>query len=343
MITAGHTVNVPIGIRFMKGKLFVVCLPLKCAYFTEPFFIDSLIKRFVVSRSQVRLPSEDELLVRPVHLDKTVKIELIPEKKFLEVYLERRPSAKLGLIFHMSRCGSTLASQMLASSKRFFVLSEPSVINTLLDPGLGISQVRRKYLVISCIHALALAAPERCKHVFVKLRSWNSLYLRQLLKWFPRVPWLFIHRHGLEVLQSVRENPPGWMRSRKMYSRFFKSFLRSSIRAIRVMSDDEYAARMLGAFCRVAVNTPSVHRRFVEYTKLKGFFPSILGDLFGVRLLESESRNIEAVSLLYSKGTSGKKVLFKPDSLTKRSQTSHSQRDLVNRFVEVERLKLCRS
>jgi hypothetical protein len=110
-----------------------------------------------------------------------------------------------GFIFHMSRCGSTLVSQMLAAIPGNVVVSEASPIDAVVQarrtrPDLGDEQ-----------HAAwlrwmigALGQP-RCgeeRHFFVKLDSWHALALPLFRRAFATVPWIFLYRDPVEVLTS---------------------------------------------------------------------------------------------------------------------------------------------
>src|ERR1044072_5687522 len=51
----------------------------------------------------------------------------------VDLMKEAKPDLRLaGLIFHMSRCGSTVVTQMLAALTRNVVLSEPAPIDQIL-------------------------------------------------------------------------------------------------------------------------------------------------------------------------------------------------------------------
>jgi hypothetical protein len=82
--------------------------------FTEPFFLDTL---------QI-------LLRRPFN-------QVFRQQSGLDLLLERaqsHPGLPLkGIVFHMSRCGSTLAAQWLAALSDSVVLSEPEPLDTLLQ------------------------------------------------------------------------------------------------------------------------------------------------------------------------------------------------------------------
>jgi len=341
-IVSDH-VQIPVELCKHDSDWFVVSLSLPRGYFKDPFFIDSLAKSFNILKAEIRLPEEDELLARPVHYDETDKrVVYIQIDEFIKRYSGMKIDKKLGFIFHMSRCGSTLATQMLAVNDRFFVLSEPTIINAVLDPALEIDQEKRSFLLRAVIQSLVTCSPEMCEQVFVKFRSWNILYLDKILKCFPNVAWMFIHRQGLEVLQSVLEKPPGWLRSRKSYTKYFASWVLANENDIQIMTDDEYATRILGAFCRVASGTSSKNKIFVDYVNLKKDFVFNLSRLWGINFNDTEIEDMITTSKLYSKDVN-KKEKFQSDSEEKRSKATKIQDELANKFTESERLKLVNS
>ena len=333
-------IQIPVELCKRDSDLFVVLLTLPRGYFREPFFIDSLARSFSILKAEIKLPEEDELLARPVHYDeKDERVAYIPIDEFIEKFSSTGIDKKLGFIFHMSRCGSTLATQMLASSDRFFVLSEPTIINAVIDPALNISQEKRDLLLKASIKALADCSPRICERVFIKFRSWNTLYLNQILKDFPDITWMFIHRHGLEVLCSVLEKPPGWIRSRMGYAKYFSTFLKVNENDVRIMNNDEYITRMLGAFCRIAKNAPSKKKLLVDYYDLKDSFIVAINKLWNIYLNNKETEIMNHVSQLYSKDVN-KKEKFQSDCEVKRAKATKIQEEFVDRFVESERKKI---
>lgn len=333
-------VEIPVELCKRDSHLFVVSLSLPRGHFKDPFFIDSLVKSFNILKSEIKLPEENELLARPIHYDeKDKRVVYTQADKFIQDYSDVRNDKKLGFIFHMSRCGSTLATQMLATNDRFFVLSEPTIINAVLDPALNIDEEKRSSLLRAVIQSLTACSPEICEQIFIKFRSWNTLYLDKIIKYFPDIAWLFIHRQGIEVLRSVLEKPPGWLRSRKSYERYFADLMLAGESDIRIMTDDEYATRMLGTFCRIANSSSTKHKLFIDYANLKNCFASDLKRLWGIDLNNTEIENMTSTSKLYSKDVN-KKEIFQSDSDEKRLKATKIQINFAEKFVESERLKL---
>jgi len=168
----------------------------------------------------------------------------------------------------MSRCGSTLITQMLNSNKKFFSISEPPIVNKILDPKVGLSSKTRNLLLKTSIESIARSAPEESNFTVIKFRSWNVFFLEKILKNFNKTPWLFVHRDGIEVLSSVIKKPPGWLRSKENYADFFANCLKINKVDLLKTSNDEFIARMLGAFCNIAQKSISKYKYVVDYKYL---------------------------------------------------------------------------
>lgn len=333
-------VKVPVDLKWKDGHLFVVLFTIKRTHFRDPFFIDSLAKVYDILQPQIKLPEENEPLARPIFYDENSSyVTLVPVSQFISENTITVEGKRLNFIFHMSRCGSTLASQMLASCDRFFVLSEPIIINAVLDPALNISVDERKKLFSACINVLVSISPVTSEEVFVKFRSWNICYLDLITSEFLFVKWIYIHRNGVEVLSSVLAKPPGWLRSRISYAKYFAELLSVESELIKQMTMDEFVARILGVFCRTALAHKSDRSFFLDYTYLKNDFINILSSHNNIVVSEDEKKRMIETSEIYSKDTKKEKT-FVPDSEAKRLSATQDQVELVNRFVESERVKL---
>lgn len=106
-------------------------------------------------------------------------------------------------IFHVSRCGSTLLSQLLASLPQCVAMSEPTVIDSLLrlyhdsaDPAAGIALLRQAML------ALGQRRTGEETHFVIKFDCWHIHSLALLRQAFPATPCLFLYREPLAVLAS---------------------------------------------------------------------------------------------------------------------------------------------
>ncbi|MEO1023174.1 MAG: sulfotransferase [Bacteroidota bacterium] len=105
-------------------------------------------------------------------------------------------------IFHVSRCGSTLLTQMLAQSPRNIVLSEPTIINDILLSTLP--EELKKHAIKKSMRLLGTRMNRYEEHLIVKLDSWHILFLNLIKACFPEVRIIFLFRDPLGVIQSHR-------------------------------------------------------------------------------------------------------------------------------------------
>ena len=141
----------PIAIETLTGEPRLVLVRAGATKFIEPFFVDTLKHQL-----SIRPVLEDsQSLVRPLSYDPDdPRLVRISVGDFVQAY-ERSTSTAPGFIFHTARCGSTLVTQMLAESERFFVLSEPTILSYILDPlGPVGSRDDRISLLRATIHCL---------------------------------------------------------------------------------------------------------------------------------------------------------------------------------------------
>lgn len=113
-----------------------------------------------------------------------------------------RPS---GFIFHMSRCGSTLVSQMLARDPRAIVLSEAPPLDAIVRSRVMSAPVNddgHAALLEAAIRVFGRKRAPCHDRYFIKLDSWHILDLPLFHKRFPDVPWVFLFREPAEVLAS---------------------------------------------------------------------------------------------------------------------------------------------
>ncbi|EJN26377.1 hypothetical protein PMI36_01024 [Pseudomonas sp. GM79] len=112
------------------------------------------------------------------------------------------PSA---FIFHASRCGSTLISQMLAQLDSHIVVSEPPPLDALLRSDLP--AVERRAAIKGLLSAYGQRRLGSEQRLIIKLDAWNITELPVLHECFPETPWLFVYRDPLEIAVSHLRRP----------------------------------------------------------------------------------------------------------------------------------------
>ena len=109
-----------------------------------------------------------------------------------------------GLIFHMSRCGSTLLGRMLNSMPGNLVLSEPEPVDAVLRWGkeAGASDGDRLAVLRAMVSALGRRVSGGSGRLFLKLDCWHAAALKTFREAFPATPWIYLFREPADVIDS---------------------------------------------------------------------------------------------------------------------------------------------
>lgn len=170
-----------------------------------------------------------------------------------------------GIIFHLSRCGSTLVSRLLGTLPGVVVLNEPAPLNHLL--GLGTQRLDGPELVAAVrvlVRALGRQRHDDERRLVLKCSSWNIRSRGILAAAFADTPWLWVQRDPARVLASLLARPPGWLgpQARRAARRFGIDEA-----TVPAMTRAEYAARALGAMLESAAADPA-GRLCIDYADL---------------------------------------------------------------------------
>jgi hypothetical protein len=157
------------------------------------------------------------------------------------------PSA---FIFHVSRCGSTLLTQLLATLPRCIVASEPPV----LDAFFRLHQLKPQHsggahTLRQLMAALGQRRSPNESHFFVKFDSWHLPWMAWLRSVFPETPCLLLYREPAEVLASHRRQRGAHM----VPGLVDLSALQLDLSGLAPGDLDGYAARVLAGVFRAAL------------------------------------------------------------------------------------------
>lgn len=116
------------------------------------------------------------------------------------------------LVFHASRCGSTLLSRLLRTVPGVLVIAEPPPLNALLlaaaaegDGSEAVARLRR------LVRALGQRRGGRERHYVLKLSSWNVRRLALFRRAFPAAALVWLQRDPAAIATSLLADPPGWL------------------------------------------------------------------------------------------------------------------------------------
>lgn len=153
--------------------------------FTEPFFDETLekCKHFPHNSRPDRCISH---------------ISMLPE--WAQHIENIQPTA---FIFHVSRCGSTLATQLLGLSRANIILSEVPFFDELLRwKKTPITTHETSELLSSSIVFYAAKRQPEQERLFIKTDSWHILFYQQIRSLFPDTPIILLYRQPAEVIRS---------------------------------------------------------------------------------------------------------------------------------------------
>jgi hypothetical protein len=159
--------------------------------------------------------------------------------------------APAGFLFHMSRCGSTLAARMLAAVEGSLVVSElPPVNDALLlahvTPHLIAAQ--RIGIVRAILSAYGRTHANAAAPWFVRFDAWAALALPLVRAAYPDTPFVLLHRDPADVLASHAASPGRDLVSGIMAQQVWQ------IDGAGQMPTEELTAIALGRICRSAAD-----------------------------------------------------------------------------------------
>ncbi|MDQ1369376.1 MAG: hypothetical protein QOF20_1729 [Acidimicrobiaceae bacterium] len=189
-----------------------------------------------------------------------------------------------GLVFHTSRCGSTLVTQMLARLPSVLVMAEPGPLESVLAarsvaPDLSEDQRADWFLWM----VSALGQPRRPEHVHyvIKFDAWAVLQLPFIRSLFPDTPAIFLYRDPIEVLVSQAGHRgyhmiPGCLPP---------ELLGLHPAEATSMAPERYMATVLNRLLESVVASPEKGRpTLVHYRQLPGAVTDTIAPLFGIDL-----------------------------------------------------------
>jgi len=294
------SVALPIGAKRGHATLELSEAPIDGGELHDPFFADTLARLPLVQVARTEIPRAALRHIAPEH-------------------------APAGLIFHVARCGSTLLANLLRELPETVVYSEPPAFNDILMPPFG-NWSEQEIVASLRLVARGLSQAAGNQPYIVKCRSWNTLFIRLLLKAFPSTPWVFLTRDPIEVAVSVMRKPPTWLRAHRLPANPFLPFLK--VGSELVEQPERYLAEILRAFTQAVADADRSNGRLLTYTDLPGAawkgITAHFGFLPSAQVLEAMRRRAE----VYSKDPSARKP-FNDDSAAKQAVATPELRRMI--------------
>lgn len=174
---------IPIKLIEKEKEVYFEWLYFSDIPFAEPFFEETIVKCKSHSYNS-----------KPFKLVSTAE-NLIDWSKELD-FVELK-----GLVFHVSRCGSTMLSQSLATCSENIMVSEAPIIDQILRSDAFDTEVKA-VLLKSVIRLLGQKRFAEQKNLIIKLDAWSIFKAPYLRSVFPEVPFALLYRNPGEVLRS---------------------------------------------------------------------------------------------------------------------------------------------
>ncbi len=302
---------IPIRIYWKERRPLVDWCWVGTRRFTEPFFDHTI---------EVCLQLPFANLCRP-----QTPIDMLRERHAIEPGLQPR-----GFIFHMSRCGSTLVSQMLAALPKNVVISEAGSIDSVLrakfrEPSLT-DQERADWLRWM-VSALAQRRSGDEERLFIKFDSWSVLDVPLISRAFPGVPWIFLYRNPVEVLVSQLAHRGAHMVPGGIEPELFGMRLDEVFK----MQPEEYCAKVLARLCEAALqHHQSCAGIMVNYEQLPDAVWTGVADFFGAEVSDADMQAFRRVATLDAKNPA---LGFESDSQAKQNKASEAVRVASARWL----------
>jgi hypothetical protein len=299
----------PVGFDFSGFDTVVEWADLSAERFAEPFFEQTVARWEAGPRARPRVKTGLDVL------------EALDDEPSLE---------PAGMIFHLSRCGSTLVSRLLGTLPGVVVISEPPPLNALLALDTDVvDQTTLAGVVRLLVRALGRRRHGDERQLVLKCTSWNVRRRAVLAAAFPETPWIWVQRDPARVLASILADPPPWFHPESdPQPAAWRHGL--DLAAVSTMTRVEFAARMLGATLEAAAADPT-RRLCIDYAELPAavwerVVPhfGLEVDLVGIERLIEESR-------FYSKSLVPR--VFAGDGPDSRPMTD-AMREAAERFAE---------
>ncbi len=266
-------------------------------------------------------------------------IDLAQSKPFNRLFTHRTAIAELGewyhespglmpsgFIFHMSRCGSTLVSQMLAALPENLAISEAAPLDRLAR-AVTIPEPTRAEWLRWMVSALGQRRSGRETRYFIKLDSPTVLALGFIRRVFPSVPWIFIYRNPEEVLISHLRSP-----APAMSPGFVNDISVTGLPPdeTTAMKPEEYGARVLGILCKSGLQGMDECGLPINYTQLPEAVWGQIASHFRIDVTPDQIERMRNVASFHAKRQRHK---FYADVEHKRLEVSQGVREAVARWV----------
>jgi hypothetical protein len=309
----------PIGITFADSGLSVRWIECGQRRLTEPFFPQTIRRlRTLDPPARERVTSAGALL------------------EHAKVLPSATPAV---VIFHVSRCGSTLLTNALGVGQRVVVLSEARPVGALVNLGMftpssmpaRVEEVRRR-LLDAVIRTCAYHHYAYNAKVVVKVNASTILHMTELRDVWPNVRFVVLIRDPVEVMVSNLSRPAGWMRARHV-PLGKRTLFGWTGAEVQQMQEHEYCARGLARFFEAARHQMDEGCTLVDYEDLTPEYIAELGEGIGIQMPAATSDEFLRVFRIDAKDVA-RAAVFEDDRARKARDATDAVRRAALEWTE---------
>ncbi len=254
-----------------------------------------------------------------------------------ELFADAVPVA--GLIFHVSRCGSTLLTKALGRLDSHVMISQGAP----LQQGFWAEATRRWTRPLpqdevrmrrfrNLVRAMCRRRHEDERRAFVKFISWNTIYASFIRAALPAVPAIFLYRDPVEVIASVRRDTTAVLEARG--TGLASVLTGRSAEEIAGMDDVTYLAHCYRRYFTVAGDEAGDGFALLNYRDLgPERFPEIVERAFGLRFTAAELARMQAQFAVHAKDDSGQRR-FRADSAAKQAALNPGEKAVIREICD---------
>jgi len=254
-----------------------------------------------------------------------------------------------GLIFHVSRCGSTLFTKALARSPRNLIINQGGPLQEGFwaavthhwrhDPA---PSPRNLLMLRNLVRLMARRRRPEYERCFIKFISWNIVYLDFIRAAFPGAAAVYLYRDPVEVIATVLQETTAVLRSKG--APLAATLTGMPCTETAGMSDAEYLARCYAHYFDIAgAKAREADLKLVNYQQLREpeLFPQILAEGLDFRPQAAELERMREQYRYYSKDDTDQ-TLYQGEAETLGEQLSDADKRIIisvsgDRFAELNR------
>ena len=211
-------------------------------------------------------------------------------------------TAPISFIFHISRCGSTLLSQLIGLNKKYTVLAEVPFFDELLRLPYKLKNIDEQFQKKLLQAAIKLVGQNRSgneEQLFIKTDSWHICFYKIYQELYPTSPTIFLYRSPDEVVSSHQKHR-GMQAVPNLIEPELFGF---NVNEITELSLDEYTANVLEKYLLLFEEMISIDSLVmqIDYKQGTSEMINLIGEHLKINWEEEHLTQINTRRLFHSK------------------------------------------